>query len=122
MQQSEAARRRRANRKRLRLLLLLAFLAGTLGAGMYTPGPQATLVSRLILVVFSFSLLMSLSMAVVLIPSPPDPRERMRSIFGWQRRDPTEDQSDARRVATSPAGVDDPLSLESLPRMKWLAK
>ena len=95
MQQSEAARRRRANRKRLRLLLLLAFLAGTLGAGMYTPGPQATLVSRLILVVFSFSLLMSLSMAVVLIPSPPDPRERMRSIFGWQRRDPTEDQSDA---------------------------
>ena len=74
--------------------MLLACFAGTLGAGMYTPGPQATLVSRVALVVFSLSFLMTLSVAAVMIPSPPDPRERMWSIFGWQRRDSSEDTSD----------------------------
>ena len=94
MQQSEAAHQRARNRKRVRVLLLATFLAGTLGAGMYTPGPQATLVSRLALVVFSLSFLMTLSVAAVMIPSPPDPRERRRSIlWGW-RRNSNEDRSD----------------------------
>ena len=62
---------------------------------MYTPGPQATLFSRLALVVFSVSFLMFLSVAAVMIPSPPDPRERMRSIFDWQRRASNEDRSDS---------------------------
>ena len=94
MHQSEAAQRKARNRKRARVLLLLACLATTFGAGMYTPGPQATLFSRLILVVFSISFLMSLSVAAVMIPSPPDPRERMRSvIWGW-RRDSDKDKSD----------------------------
>lgn len=94
MQQSETARRRSRNRKRVQLLMLLTFLAGTLGAGMYTPGPQATFVSRLALVVFSLSFLMCLSVAAVMIPSPPDPRERMRNVlWGW-RRGSNEDKSD----------------------------
>ena len=94
MQQSEAARLRSRNRRRLRVLLLLMCLLGTLGAGMYTPGPQATFVSRLALVIFALSFLMFLCVAAVMIPSPPDPRERMRSIFGWQRRASNEDSSD----------------------------
>ena len=95
MRQSEAAERRKRNRQRARFLLLLACLAGTFSAGMYTPGPQATLLSRLVLVVFSISFLMSLSVAAVMIPSPPDPRERMRSmLWGW-RRDSDDDKSDA---------------------------
>ena len=95
MQQSEAAQRRRRNQKRVRALLLLACIAGTLSAGMYTPGPQATWFSRIALVVFSISFLMSLSVAAVMIPSPPDPRERMRNaLWGW-RRESSEDRSDA---------------------------
>ena len=95
MHQSEAAQRRIRNRKRARVLLLLACLVGTFSAGMYTPGPQATWFSRIALVVFSISFLMSLSVAAVMIPSPPDPRERMRSaLWGW-RRESEEDRSDA---------------------------
>ncbi len=95
LHQSEAVQRRRRNRKRLRVLLLLACIVGTLSAGMYTPGPQATLFSRIALVVFSISFLMSLSVAAVMIPSPPDPRERMRSVlWGW-KRDSDEDRTDA---------------------------
>lgn len=94
MHQSEVAERRKRNRKRARLLLLFACIATMLSAGMYTPGPQATLFSRLILVVFSISFLMSLSVAAVMMPSPPDPRESMRSaLWGW-RRNSEEDKSD----------------------------
>ena len=95
MYQSEAVQRRTRNRKRARILLLLACIVTTLSAGMYIPGPQATLLSRLILVVFSISFLMSLSVAAVIVPSPPDPRERMRNVlWGW-KRDTDEDRSDA---------------------------
>ncbi len=89
--------------------MLLTFLAGTLGAGMYTPGPQATFASRLALVVFSLSFLMCLSVAAVMIPSPPDPRERMRSIFGWQRRDSSQDSSDGDETHFS--GIPSPAEL-----------
>ena len=77
---------------------------------MYTPGPQATFVSRLALVVFSLSFLMTLSVAAVMIPSPPDPRERMRSIFGWQRRDSNEDTSDGDE--THFYGIPSPVELQ----------
>ncbi len=94
MHQSEAAERRKRNRQRARVLLLLACVAVMLSAGMYTPGPQATLFSRLVLVVFSITFLMSLSVAAVMIPAPPDPREGMRNVlWGW-RRHSDEDRSD----------------------------
>ena len=94
MQQSEAAQLRRRNQKRVRVLLLLACIVSTFSAGMYTPGPQATLFSRIVLVVFSLSFLMSLSVAAVIVPSTPDPRESMRNVlWGW-RRDSDEDRSD----------------------------
>ena len=107
MQQSEAARRRKAKRRRVRLLLFV-FVAVTLCAGMYTPGPQATFVSRLVLAVFSLSFLTSLSMAVVMIPSPPDPREQMQSIFGGWGRDSNEDRSedDEARLTGIPSPAD----------------
>ena len=89
---------RRGRRRGYRVLLLLASLGIAIGVGLYTPGAQATALSRLILAVFTISMLVSMATAVVLIPSPPDPRERARRLLSgaWRRDgDKGEDDSDS---------------------------
>lgn len=96
---------RRGRRRGYRVLLLLASLGIAIGVGLYTPGAQATALSRLILAVFTVSMLVSMATAVVLIPSPPDPRERARRLFGGARRVEREDDSDS---FPQPTGTDGP--------------
>ena len=87
MRDSGETEGRRSRRRGYRVLLLLASLGIAIGVGLYTPGSQATALSRIILAVFTVSMLVSMATAVVLIPSPPDPRERARRLLSgaWQR-------------------------------------
>ena len=87
---------RRGIRRGYRVLLLLGSLSVAIGVGLYTPGPQATILSRVILAVFTVSMLVAMATAVVLIPSPPDPRERARRLLWRARRDETESAEDDR--------------------------
>ncbi len=94
MRESHDTEGRRGRRRGYRVLLLLASLGIAIGVGLYTPGAQATALSRLILAVFTVSMLVSMATAVVLIPSPPDPRERARRLFGGARREDANEGED----------------------------
>ena len=70
---------------------------------MYTPGPEATAFSRLMLVVFSASTVMSLAIGVVMIPAPADPREQARLLYGG--RDQLEQDDPVERTDFELTGI-----------------